>query len=111
MSVILKTASAQSSEEEEMLLALASQSDQFIKLYPVPFNEKLIIQYQIENAGNVLVELINFNTAEVKVISPMQWQEPGTYTHNINTLLPKGLYVARVRAANQVFTRLVIKEN
>jgi len=118
MSLVLKPEGAvntntENTLNEEALFALAAQKDQFIKLYPVPFNEQLTVQYQLETASNVYVELISLNGNHKIVIQPTTSKQAGDYTHTIpiDTSLPKGLYVVRIRAGNQLHTRMIIKGN
>ncbi len=117
MSVVLrpKTAADQgtqeTTEEDEMLLALAAQKDQFIKLYPVPFYEQLTIQYELKKAANVQVSLHSLYDTDRTVVVPSKVQEAGNHTHTLRSSLPSGLYIVRVIADDEVYTRLVIKKN
>ncbi len=97
--------------DEEILLALAEQENQFIKLYPVPFNNQLTVQYQLETADTVFVELVSLYGTQQIVILPTIFQEAGEYTYNIpvDSTLQEGLYVVRIIAGNQVHTRMIIK--
>lgn len=112
--IILKPKGVAISEEEEvMLMALAAQEDQFIKLYPVPFTDQLTVQYQLETAANVYIELIGITGGAPTIIAPSQYKQPGDYTHTVpvSSRLQKGLYVVRLLAGNQLYTRLIIKAN
>lgn len=113
MSLVLKEKEAIEVLDEDMLDALLAQEDQFIKLYPVPFNEQLTVQYQLETADNVYVELVSLNGINKIVIQPNKLQQAGDYTYTIpvNTNLPKGLYVVRIMAGNKLRTRMIIKDN
>ncbi|MDO5968372.1 hypothetical protein Q4Q35_00995 [Flavivirga aquimarina] len=104
---------ADNSEDEALLLALAAQEDQFIKLYPVPFVNQLTVQYQLEMVANVYVELVSINGGNPIVVVPTTHQDPGNYTYAVpvNPSLPEGLYVVRLFAGNQLYTRLIIKDN
>ncbi|GAB1857036.1 hypothetical protein MHTCC0001_18720 [Flavobacteriaceae bacterium MHTCC 0001] len=115
MSMVLRP-KTEAKEEEidlELLEALAAQEDQFIKLYPVPFNEQLTIQYQLENTDNVYVELISLNGTNKIVILPTTQQQAGDYTYTIplDVGLPVGLYVVRLIAGGQLYTRMIAKDN
>ena len=113
MSLILKPEGTENGLNEEALLALAAQEDQFIKLYPVPFNNQLTVQYQLETASNVYVELISLNGTNKIIILPTILQQAGDYTYTIpvNAGLPEGLYVVRLIAGEQLYTRMIIKNN
>ncbi|SDW82772.1 hypothetical protein SAMN05444411_102258 [Lutibacter oricola] len=112
MSVVLKPKGVKTEIDDEILEALAVQKDQFIKLYPVPFNEQLTVQYELETVSDVYVELININGTNKTVIQPIIKQQAGEYTYSINvdSSLPEGLYVVRLKAGNQLYTRLIVKE-
>lgn len=113
MGLVLKPEGTQSNLDEEVLMALATQEDHFIKLYPVPFNDQITVQYQLETASNVYVELISLNGNNKIVIHPTISQHAGdhTYTIPVDNTLPVGLYVVRLIAGNQIYTRMIIKNN
>ncbi len=114
VNLVLKPEGVEGNElDEEVILALAEQEDQFIKLYPIPFNEHLTIQYQLETSSNAYVELIDLHGTNKTIIQPTIWQESGDYTYSIpvNSSLPEGLYVIRLMAGDQLYTRMIIKEN
>lgn len=102
-----------SSEDDEVLLALASQEGQFIKLYPVPFVHQLTVQYELEIDATVYVELVSINGGNPIVIVPTTPQVAGEYTFPVavDPGLRQGLYVVRIVAGNQEHTRLIIKSN
>lgn len=111
--IVLKRKGSYSTIDEAIISALAAQEDQFIKLYPVPFNNQLTVQYQLELASTVYVELVSIIGGNPIVIKPNEMQQPGSYTYSVpvNTNLPDGLYVVRLTAGNQLYTRLITKEN
>jgi len=111
--IVLKQKGNTSNLDEDILSALASQEDQFIKLYPVPFKNQLTVQYQLEVASTVYVELININGGNPIIIKPNEIQQPGDYiyTISVDNNLPDGLYVVRLLAGSKVYTRLITKEN
>ena len=113
LSLILVPEGAESTLSDETLLALAAQEDQFIKLYPVPFKDKLTVQYQLEQESPVYVELISLNGTNKIMILPTKVQQAGDYTYTIpvESTLPQGLYVVRLIAGEQLHTRMIIKEN
>ncbi len=113
MSLVLKPEGTERSLDEEAILALAAQEDQFIKLYPVPFNERLTVQYQLETDAQVYVELISLNGTNKIEILPITEQKAGNYTYSIpvDQGLPEGLYVVRIQAGDKLHTRMIIKDN
>ncbi len=97
----------------DMLTVLAAQEDQFIKLYPVPIVNQLTVQYDLEVATNVHIELVSLYTNHSILIAPSSMQQAGehTYTVPISGDIPSGMYVVRLTAGNQLYTRLITKEN
>jgi hypothetical protein len=112
MGLVLKPIGTTSSLSEAALLSLAAQKDQFIKLYPVPFNAQLTVQYQLETAATVSAELVRLNgTESIPILAPTK-QSAGDYTYTIpvNTALPEGLYIVRLNAGGTLHTRMLIKD-
>ena len=100
-----------SKEEEQILLALATQKEEFIKLYPVPFRDQVHIAFNLEKQETVQVKITGINNAQTIVVEPGKIMEKGQQTYHANTNdLPNGLYVIKVITSVQVYTRIVIKE-
>ncbi|MFD0989790.1 hypothetical protein ACFQ1R_06765 [Mariniflexile jejuense] len=113
MSLVLRPKDSVDALDTEILEALAAQENQFIKLYPVPFNNSLTVQYQLETASEVFVELVGLHTAQHISILPNTTQQAGEYTYTIpiDSSLPEGYYVVRIIAGNQIYTRMIVKSN
>lgn len=113
MSFVLRPNGSDAVLDTEMLEALAAQEGQFIKLYPVPFDNSLTVQYQLETASEVFVELVGLHTAAHITILPKTSQGQGEYTYTIpvDSSLPEGYYVVRLTAGDQLYTRLILKDN
>ena len=71
------------------------------------------MQYELELDATVYVELVNIHGGHPVVILPTTPQQAGEYTQSINVdpSLRQGLYVVRLIAGDQVYTRLIIKSN
>ena len=113
MSVVLRPKSTEGEIDLDTLQALAAQEEQFIKLYPVPFYNSLTVQYQLEAPSNVFAELYNLHGTNRITILPTARQDAGEYTYTIpvDPVLPEGLYVVRLVAGGQVYTRMILKDN
>lgn len=97
-------------EEEEVMLALAAQKAEFIKVYPVPFQEQLYIGFELENPAQVQVTLTSVATAHTVQVATTNL-EAGMQSYTVNTAdLPNGYYVIRVQENEIVHTRIVIKQ-
>ncbi|WP_378184008.1 T9SS type A sorting domain-containing protein [Aquimarina sp. SS2-1] len=108
--LVLSKASDQTISQEA-LTALASQHRDFIKLYPVPFKDNLLISYELENSTNTSAEISDFQGNNTIVIRKNDRQSSGEHLLHFNgNSLPKGIYVIRVIAENKQYTKLVIKE-
>nr|WP_293301518.1 T9SS type A sorting domain-containing protein [Allomuricauda sp.] len=96
---------------DEVLAAFAQQEESFIKLYPNPFVDNLLIYYELGSDSNVEVRLLDYygGTSVETVIS--SYLKSGEHTHTLsNSNLRGGLYVVQVRVNGQVHSKLVIKK-
>lgn len=113
MSLILKPIGQTHTLSEDALLALAAQKDQFIKLYPVPFNTQLTVQYELEESANVSIELVRLNGSHHINILQNVFQRAGlqTFSVPVQATLPEGVYVVRVTVGSKLYTRMLIKDS
>ncbi|WP_052259393.1 T9SS type A sorting domain-containing protein [Flavobacterium sp. KMS] len=101
---------AVSAEDEALLLALASQKNEFIKVYPVPFNEQLYVGFELQEPAKVQVKLISVANAQtIQVAGTSLGSGRQSYTVN-TTNLPNGFYVVQVQENEKTHTRIVIKQ-
>lgn len=113
MSLVLrpKTDEIITEEEEAKLLALAQQKEEFIKLYPVPFESQLYIAFNLEQAETIQVKLTGINNTQTIVVEQGKKLQAGEQTYMINAnSLPSGLYVIKVITDSTVHTRIVVKQ-
>ncbi len=112
--VLQKKETFANSEQElsdEVLNALSSQEDTFIKLYPNPFKRDLIISYTLETPSNVVVKVTDINATKEFVVEKGKQQKAGKHRYFFNgTHLKKGLYVVTVLANNLRKTRIIVKK-
>ncbi|MAU14076.1 MULTISPECIES: T9SS type A sorting domain-containing protein [Flagellimonas] len=95
---------------EEALAAFAEQGDSFIKLYPNPFVNDLLIHYELETDAHVQVRLMDYyGGANVENVTS-GFLRAGEHVHTIsNGSLESGIYVIHVQVNDKVYTKLVIK--
>jgi len=95
---------------EEALAAFAEQGDSFIKLYPNPFMDDLLIHYELETDAHVQVRLMDYyGGANVENITN-GFLRAGEHVHTIsNGSLKSGIYVVQVQVNDRLYTKLVIK--
>lgn len=97
-------------EDEAMFLSLASQKAEFIKVYPVPFQEQLYVGFELANPAQVQVTLTSVATAHTVQVATT-FLEEGMQSYTVNTAdLPNGYYVIRVQENDKQHTRIVIKK-
>ncbi len=97
---------------KELLEALlAEQGDNFINLYPNPFQDDLLIQFELAQESDTTVEIYSLDGMFSHIIASNFKQQAGKqlFQYNGNNL-PAGLYVVRVTAQGVVHTKLIIKE-
>jgi hypothetical protein len=112
--VLKKTETFANSNEElsdELLDALAEQEESFIKLYPNPFENDLIISYTLENPSFVEVRITNVNGTKNTIVAQGSEQKKGKHNYFVDgNNLEKGMYLVTVVVDNQKKTRLIIKK-
>ncbi len=114
MSIILKSGESGVNEEDELLMALAAQKEEFIKLYPVPFSNHITIQYDLEAEAKIHLEFLSLLDYKRLSITNDEWQNAGMHTITVTKDIPslkKGLYIVRLRVGDKLYTRTVIKDN
>jgi len=112
--VLQQKESFENSNEElsdEALTALANQKDKFIKLYPNPFVEDLIISYALENEATTEVSIAQLNGQGRKVIKASGPQKADTYHYTIHgTSFKKGMYIVTILVNGERKTRIIVKK-
>ncbi|CAL2107143.1 Por_Secre_tail domain-containing protein [Tenacibaculum sp. 190524A02b] len=96
---------------EEVLQALATQKDDFIQLYPNPFEKDLIVSYDLATNQTTEVKIADINGNNERIVRPTELQEAGTHRYFIEaTDLPSGLYVVTVTTNNKRNTKIIVKK-
>jgi len=112
--VLKKKETFANSEEEisdAVLQALAEQEENFIRLYPNPFQSDLVISYTLETPSFVEIKITNISGATNSIIEKGKQQRAGKHRYFFNGKnLEKGVYVVTVIANNQRKTRIIIKK-
>lgn len=96
----------------EIRTALSEQKEHFIKVYPNPFKEDLLLYYSLENDSQVSVQLYDYYNPSKTIKSKNRNQKKGDRTIILNELndLQKGLYIVNMTVGSENHTRIVIKE-
>jgi len=96
---------------DEALKALSAQKNNFIKLYPNPFKEDLIISYTLEKASNIELKISDIKGLKTFVVEKGVSQKAGNHRYFFNgTQLVKGLYIVTVITDNGKKTRIIVKK-
>ncbi len=98
--------------DEALISGLLSlKGDNFITTYPNPFQNDLLIQYDLETATSTSVEIYSFDGEFAQTIVSGKNQEAGGHLYHVDTdSYKKGLYVVRVSTNNITHTKLIVKK-
>jgi len=110
LSIILQPENSDTYFDEETLLALANQEGQFIKLYPMPFKEQLLVQYTLEEAGEVQVALTSYDNS-IHLVLDTGVKAAGEQTLQLSPDIPSGIYIVKIIAADKVHTKMIVKND
>jgi hypothetical protein len=79
-----------------------------LKVYPNPAKDQVVIDYCVEEKGQVVIEIFNINGLQLQTINP-GFLHPGNYSHKMNLRhLSAGTYVCRIHQNNQFVTKKII---
>ncbi|CAL2089942.1 T9SS type A sorting domain-containing protein [Tenacibaculum sp. 190524A05c] len=108
-----KTTFANSDTElsNDALEALTQQEAQFVKLYPNPFQNDLIISYALDKKATTTVNVASVNGGNEQMIKPSAIQKAGEYHYYVDgSQFKNGLYVITVLVDNERKTRIIVKK-
>ncbi|HET6243812.1 MAG: S8 family serine peptidase [Bacteroidetes bacterium] len=81
-------------------------------IYPVPFSDKLTIEYTIASSENVTISVCSLNGQELIQLKNKSKHEQGIYTIDFNGInLPAGTYLLKINIDNKSTTQKIIKIN
>jgi hypothetical protein len=96
----LTTATDQHPEIVKQLLKL--------KVYPNPAKEQVVIDFSVEEKGEVVIEIFNISGLQLQTTN-LGFQHPGNYSHKMNlNHLSAGTYVCRIQQNNRFVTKKII---
>lgn len=97
--------------QEVISALLDAQGDNFIQLFPNPFQNDLLIQYELTEESNSTVEVYSLDGLFYKKIVDNVPQPVGDKLYFFDgSNLNHGLYVVKVTTNNVQHTKLIIKE-
>jgi hypothetical protein len=93
----------------EALEALESQTD-FIKLYPNPFDNDLVIAYDLENTADVSIKVTSLDGLRSFDVATINQQHSGSYMYYFDgSILQKGMYVINIIYGGERETKIILK--
>jgi hypothetical protein len=97
---------------EEILQALASQENSFIKLYPNPFESDLIVAYTLKEPSQIQIEVMSIlDNNHIHTIEQGKQQQAGEYRYHFDgSSLKNGLYVVSIFVNGVKKTKLIVKK-
>jgi len=97
---------------QEIRNALAEQKDHFIKVYPNPFEQDVLVHYTLEEDSDVTIQLADYYHPSRILKTKHRTQKKGermVTLEGLNTL-HKGLYVIRMSVGKNRYSRIVIRK-
>ncbi len=97
---------------KEMKDAFAEQTDHFIKVYPNPFQEDLLIHYTLDGEADIKIQLSDYYRPQQLIKSKQKKQKKGNRTVTFGNLgnLKSGLYLIQMQVNGTQHSRIVIKK-
>jgi hypothetical protein len=112
--VLRKKETFNNSDEElsnDVLKALSEQEDRFIKLYPNPFENDLIISYQLEKSSFIKIVLTDLSGSKSYNIETGKNQKKGKHNYFFDgSVLKKGVYVINIFVDGDKKSRILVKK-
>lgn len=99
------------SETVSVSSEIESDLPQSVKLdqnYPNPFNPTTQITYQLDNPSEVTLSIYSITGQKVGTLINGEFKQAGEYSVSFNASnLASGIYIYRLRAGDQMFTRMM----
>lgn len=112
--ILKKIIGFENSNEEltdDALKALSEQEESFIKLYPNPFVNDLIVSYSLKEQANVQVQITDLTGNYTSILESEKLQNKGKHRYFFNASpLKEGAYIVSVIVNGERKTRLIVKK-
>lgn len=96
---------------DDALTAFSEQKESFIKLYPNPFENDLIISYTLDTTSYVEVQVSDINGIKSTIVEKGIEQEKGNHSYFFDgTNLEKGYYIISIIVNSIKKTRIIVKK-
>lgn len=82
----------------------------FVRLFPNPFEDDLVISYSLSNQKSTEVTVTSLFNGKTTVVKPLQVQYPGEYKYVFSgSGLRNGMYIVSVKVDGKENSRIVVK--
>ncbi|WP_291869852.1 tetratricopeptide repeat protein [Maribacter sp.] len=97
---------------KEVIAALAEQKEHFIKVYPNPFEQDLLLHYTLEKDTDVSIQLLDYYQPSKILKTKNRRQKKGERTVVLEGLnsLEKGLYIINMNVGSSSYSRIVVRK-
>lgn len=94
----------------EAIESLNSQKENFIKVFPNPVSDNLIISYELKESSEISGKIVSMDGLMKINFIENKLQKKGDYKYflNINNL-DKGIYIIKITYGNKTETKMIIK--
>lgn len=115
VSLVLKKKEQFSNSDEELsdetLLALSQQETNFIKLYPNPFVDHLIVSFDLKTTSNISVRVSDLYDNELSALVNNKQLPKGNYKYLFDgKSYKKGMYIVSVIVNGEKNSRVIVKK-
>ncbi len=109
--LLTKNEATEKELSDQAILTLTKKKQKFIKLYPNPFDENLVISYNLLETQNTTVFIEGITNSDKQIVKPKGIQKRGSYTYLIEgNTMTDGIYTISVITNNKKHTRILIKK-
>lgn len=98
-------------EVSDEALANLNSQENFIKLYPNPFEKDILIAYELPTNSDVSIKITNINATKFYDVINVNNQKKGAYIYNFNgSQLSTGVYIVRISYSGKIETKTIVKK-
>lgn len=98
--------------DDLVLKKLNSQKNNFVKIYPVPFDFNFFFSFELKNKSRVTVFLSNTKTNKKEIIIKNKILNKGLYNYEYYPKnITNGIYIINVVVNGKIYKRTLIKQN
>ena len=98
--------------DKKVIDAFSAQKDHFIKVYPNPFEQDLLLHYTLDTDAEVLIRIYDYHQPSKVLRTIRKKQKNGERMVTFNNLnsFKKGLYIIDMQVGPKRYSRIIIKK-